>query len=123
MTIRDIWEESLSVALFQPWDPHRALDPCLFDLALNLRWATNVLGRIFQVRKTAALMFFKTKGDGAGRGRGGEERLPQVSSCLCGSPAPPVGRRQHRPSSPVKLHQCVWLKAVLFYFRLLLFCH
>lgn len=62
MSIRDKWEESLLVAPFQPWDPYRALDPCLFDLALNLRRATNVSGRVFDDRKTAALMFFETKG-------------------------------------------------------------
>lgn len=96
MTIRDIWEESLWVALFQPWDPYKALDPCLFDLAFNLRRATNVLGRIFQDRKTAALMFFKTKGVGGGGGV-----LSQVSRCLCGSPAPPVGgMQQGRPLPP-----------------------
>lgn len=62
VTSRDTREDNSSVALFQTWDPYRALDPCLFDLALNLRGVTNVLGRIFQDRKTAASTFFKTKG-------------------------------------------------------------
>lgn len=53
VTSRDTGEENFSVALSQTWDPYRALDPCLFDLALNLRGATNVLGRIFQDRKNS----------------------------------------------------------------------
>lgn len=53
VTIRDIQEERFSMARFQTWDPYRALDPCLFDLALNLRGTTNVIGRIFSGQKNS----------------------------------------------------------------------
>jgi hypothetical protein len=54
-------------------------------LALNLRRVTNVSGRVFDGRKTAALMFFKTKE---------KKKWLWVSRCLCGSLAPPIGGRQ-----------------------------
>lgn len=63
-----------------------ALDPCLFHLALNLGRATNASGRIFVDRNTAALMFFKTKGE--------KKMWLRISRCLCGSLAPPIGGRQ-----------------------------
>lgn len=102
------------MALFQTWDPYRALDPCLFDLALNLRGTTNVIGRIFQDRKTAASLFLKQKVEE--RADPGLLLAEWLAGATCRWKAAQTHRSCQAPS-------CLWLKAVLFYFRLFLFRH